>query len=72
MTMSLLARRHLLHLKKNKKMTMSRGGSPSSATPEKKKQKQKTNKEMTMSQGGSSSSATPKKNAEDDNKLGGS
>jgi len=57
MTMSLLARRHLLHLRKSKKMTMSQGGSPSSATPEKKK----TNKEMTMNHEGSSSSTTPKK-----------
>jgi len=44
MTMSLLACRHPLHLRKSKKMTMSWGGSPSSATFEKKKQKKKTKK----------------------------
>jgi hypothetical protein len=60
MTTSLLVRRHLLHLrKKNKEMTMSQGGSSSSATPE------KENKEMTTSQGSSLSSTTlEKKNKE--------
>jgi hypothetical protein len=54
MTTSLVARRHLLHLEKNKEMTTSQGNSPSFATPKK-------NKEMTTSRGNSPSSVTPEK-----------
>jgi len=60
MTMSLSAHCHLLHLKKNKKMTMNQRGSSSFATPKKK------NKEMMTSQGGSLSIATPEKEINDD------